>query len=93
MGSTPWLLGLRRERGKESESGEWEGEGPTTAKQASCRKAKGRNWNVESGRQEYHGFLVPTSCGRNKGVSLKPSEDHVADSHLTLALSLEFMEL
>lgn len=87
-------VGLKkREREGEREWRAAEGEGPTKAKQASCRKAKGRNWNVESGRQEYHGLLVPTSCGRNKGVSLKPSEDHVADNHLTLALSLEFMEL
>lgn len=62
-------VGLKREQEGELEprAAEGEGEGPTKAKQASCMKAKGRNWNVESGRQEDYGLPVPTRCGRNKG--------------------------
>lgn len=56
-----------REGERELRAAEGEGEGPAKAKQARCMKAKGRNWNVESGRQEYCGLPVTTRCGRNKG--------------------------
>lgn len=65
--STAVGLKKREQEGEREPIAAGEGEGPTKAKQASCMKAKGRNWNVESGRQEDYGLPVPTRCGRNKG--------------------------
>lgn len=74
---------------REGRAGRGEG---SKAKQASCMKTKGRNQTAESGRQEYPGILVTTRCGRDKEVSLEPSEDCVPDNHLTLASRLGFIE-
>lgn len=87
----------RRGEGEGEPEQEWRRRGRGTHKSKASQlqedKVPGTGMLNLEGKSTMNYWSPPEVGVTKTEVSLEPSEDHVPDNHLTLALSLEFTEL